>query len=183
LRREISVSIPRFASASFSALKAGCSSRSIVSPKTLSKSCLKLDHSTEVLANPPPVSMAAAFCASSASSASPLFAAVPLVRHASPYSETSPTFAAGSSRLPPRIRIDPSMNGSSWSSSRKITSPLASSIRFGCSGLKACSGGMAIFFHGCACAGAFAAGVCAALCPAAIGPDDSNPLTASNAVK
>ena len=50
--------------------------------------------------------------------------------------------------------MDPSMNGSSWSSCRKMTSPLASSMRLGCWGLKACSGGIGIFVQGPACAGA-----------------------------
>src|SRR5580704_4748110 len=46
----------------------------------------------------------------------------------------------------------PLMKGSSWSSCRKMTRPFASSIRRGCTGLNACSGGMGIFFHGCAVA-------------------------------
>ncbi len=185
----MAVAIPRCAMASFSALNAGCSSRSAASPKTLSKSCLKLDHASVVNAASSSVSMLAAFTASSASSSSPLFAVLPLVRHASPYIDTRPTFAAGSSRLPPRIRIDPLMNGSSWSSCKKIAIPLASSMRFGCCGLNVCSGGMAIFFQGWACAGAFAvAGADAALacvpfCPTAIGADSSSPLTTSNAAK
>ena len=41
------------------------------------------------------------------------------------------------------------MNGSSWSSCRKMTRPFGSSMRLGCTGLKACSGGIGIFFHGC----------------------------------
>src|SRR5260370_4592421 len=44
------------------------------------------------------------------------------------------------------------MKGSSWSSCRKITRPFEESIRRRCTGLNACSGGMGIFFHGCALA-------------------------------
>src|SRR5438270_7035321 len=46
------------------------------------------------------------------------------------------------------MRILPLMKGSSWSSWRKMTRPLASSTRFGSTGLKACSGGIGILIHG-----------------------------------
>src|ERR1700729_3027153 len=62
--------------------------------------------------------------------------------------------------------MGPLMKGSSWSSCRKRKRPFASSIRFGCSGLNACSGGMGIFFQGWAAAAGWAglAGLAAVVC-------------------
>ena len=53
-----------------------------------------------------------------------VIAAVPLVRQVCAVEATRPIFAAGSSRPPPRIRMEPLINGSSWSSCRKITSAI-----------------------------------------------------------
>ena len=73
----------------------------------------------------------------------------------------------------------PLINGSSWSSCRKMTSPFVSSIRFGCTGLKSCSAYTGIFFHGCVTRLVLAAGaarafasVCAktALCAPNVNP-------------
>src|SRR5260370_84621 len=60
----------------------------------------------------------------------------------------------------------PLMTRSEWSSCRKITSSFAGSICRGCTGLNACSGGIGIFFHGCAVPGGLGAvsGLAGALC-------------------
>ena len=114
---------------------------------------LRLDQLTEVEATPPPVSTLAALASSDV---------VELVAVGGGCAAGAPGLAVegdqadlggGLVTAPPRIRMEPLMKGSSWSSCRKITRPLASSMRFGCSGLKACSGGMGIFFQGWACAG------------------------------
>src|SRR5580698_9491422 len=47
------------------------------------------------------------------------------------------------------MRTKPLMNGSSWSSTRKTSTPLGSVKRVGSAGLKAPSGGMGIDFQGC----------------------------------